>query len=325
MTKPTPGHYPRPALGTTLTLRVRTPVGPISVVGELVAADDERWSIRRRDRSVTVVDVAAIEAGREVPAPRSRLASVSEVEQVAALGWRALETTRLGDWLLRAAGGFTGRANLALAVGDPGRSVDAALDSVEEWYAERGLPAQVQVPDGAAPTGLADAAAARGWRVSPGVHVMTAEIAHALRAAPDFRSVGLELRVDEAPDEAWVACYRRTSGPLQGVAQQVLTNHPAALFASIRDADHVVAIARAAVDAKWAGLFAVEVDPDQRRRGLGTGVSVAAVREAARRGARRAYLQVTQTNTAGIALYDRLNFAVHHDYAYWAAGDPQFS
>lgn len=56
-------------------------------------------------------------------------------------------STRLfGDWALRAHGGITGRANSAMAVGDPGRPLGPALASVREWYAERGLPALLQLP-----------------------------------------------------------------------------------------------------------------------------------------------------------------------------------
>jgi ribosomal protein S18 acetylase RimI-like enzyme len=147
---------------------------------------------------------------------------------------------------------------------------------------------------------------------------MTAEVAHALRAHPDPAIGELEIRVDDSPDDGWVSCYRRTSGPIEGIARQLLTNHPDPIFASIRDGESVLAIARSAVDAKWAGLFAVEVDPDQRRRGLGAAVSVAALREAGRRGGRQAYLQTSIDNTAAVALYQRLNFAVHHNYVYWS-------
>jgi hypothetical protein len=41
------------------------------------------------------------------------------LERRALPGWLALHEP-LGEWTLRAAGGFTGRANSCLAVGDPG-------------------------------------------------------------------------------------------------------------------------------------------------------------------------------------------------------------
>jgi len=297
-------------------LRVATPVGPISVVGELVDADELRWTVRRRDGSLTLVEVTSIEAQRVVPAGKSRLATVTEVEQVGALGWRALDSARLGDWLLRASGGFTNRANSVLGMGDPGCPLDEALATVTAWYADHGLPALIQVPEGADNDGLAAQLAGRGWQESPGVHVMTGEIAHTLRALP---APAYDVRIDTAPDDAWLGCYARVGNDISAVARQLLTNHPDPIFASVREGNEVVAIARSAVDGKWGGLFAVEVMPEHRRRGLGVVVSVGALKEAARRGARRSYLQCSINNTAAVALYTRLNLKVHHNYVYYAA------
>lgn len=308
------GPPDQPALGTTVTLRVTTPVGPIGVVGTLVDADEDTWSVRRRDGSVSVVDVTAIAASRIVPPSRAARASVVEVEQMAALGWRGLDLQPLGEWLLRAGGGFTSRANSALAVGEPGMTLDAALDAVVQWYADRGLPPRIQLPGGAAPPGLVEALDKRAWDTSPTVRVMTAELGHVLRAAT--ASTDLELRLDDSPDAAWLACFRQDGGALPPAARQVLTNHPAAVFASFRDGERAVAIARAAVDDRWAGVFAVEVAPDHRRLGLGSLVSAAALRWAGQRGARRTYLQASTDNAPAVTLYERLGYAVHHDYLY---------
>jgi N-acetylglutamate synthase len=302
----------RPDLGTTVTLQVTTPVGPIGVVGTLIAADAETWSVRRRDGSVSQIDVGAIVAGRVVPPSRAARAGVAEVERLAALGWRARDLAPLGEWLLRAGGGFTSRANSGLALGDPGMTLDAALEAVESWYAARGLPPRLQVTERDAPIGLTTALDRRGWATSPTVHVMTAELGHVLRAVTS--STDHELRLDEQPDPAWLACYRQDEGALPPVAYDSLTNHPAAVFASIRAGGRAVAIARAAVDDRWAGLFAVEVEPDHRRLGLGSLASAAALRWAGQRGARRTYVQVLTSNAPAIALYEGFGYAVHHDY-----------
>ncbi len=84
--------------------------------------------------------------------------SIRDLEEAAAGGWRAPEEARLkgvwrgqgrwvggGGWLLRAAGGFTGRANSALATGDPGMPLAGAAAEVCRWYTARGLPAMVSV------------------------------------------------------------------------------------------------------------------------------------------------------------------------------------
>lgn len=66
--------------------------------------------------------------------------SILDLEEAAACGWRAPEEAALGRWLLRAAEGFTGRANSALAVGDPGMPLAAAVSEVCRWYQALGLP-----------------------------------------------------------------------------------------------------------------------------------------------------------------------------------------
>ena len=59
--------------------------------------------------------------------------------------WPATETARLGDWVLRASRGFTQRANSVMTAGSPGIPVPAALDTVERWYAGRGLAPNLTV------------------------------------------------------------------------------------------------------------------------------------------------------------------------------------
>lgn len=290
------------------------------MVGVLETVTDTAWSIRRRDGSILSVDIADIEAQRVVPPTPAQRIGVDDLERIAARGWRALETEPLGGWLLRASGGFTGRANSALCLGPADLTFDAAVDKVRKWYAARSLPARLQVPLAAAPSPLVEWLTEAAWSWSPRVHVMTAEIAHVLRAAQARAPADpIQVGLADSPDAAWLAGYRQDGGDLPSAATQVLTNHDAVVFAAVRrddEVDEVDAIARVGIDGRWAGLFAVEVNPALRRRGLASAVSAAALRAAGRRGARHAYLQVSAENTAAIHAYKRLNFTVHHDYAY---------
>jgi len=300
-------------VGDTVSLRVATAAGPTEIVGVVLSRTSDLLVVRRRDGSVTEVGLASITAGRVVPAGPARRIGVAELAAITAQGWRTLETAPLGDWLLRASAGFTNRANSALATGDPGVPLTEAIARIEEWYAERSLPPRIQLV-GDNPE-LADLLGNRGW-ISGGVDdVLTAEIAHVLRplAAADEPPV----HIDETPGPRWLAAYRTASGPLPAAATDVLTNHPRVAFVSI--GSEFDAIARVAVDGRWAGLFAVEVTPPSRRRGLGRAVSPAALRWAAGHGARHAYLQVAAGNDAARSLYERLGFAVHHHYTHWVA------
>jgi ribosomal protein S18 acetylase RimI-like enzyme len=242
---------------------------------------------------------------------------VVDLELVAARGWRALEEERLGDWLLRAGGGFTGRANSVLVVGDPGMPLPAAVDAVARWYDDRGLRPCAQLPG--VQSRAADAAfAAAGWARDEDTLVLTAPI-----GPPPPDDVPVELAT--APDEAWLAGYRHRGAPLPDVvATAVLTNADDVVFASVRldpAPAPLAAVARGVLTDGWLGVTAVTVAEEHRRRGLATAVMTALQHWAADRGAHSVYLQVLRSNAPARALYRRAGFIEHHRYHYRRRAD----
>jgi ribosomal protein S18 acetylase RimI-like enzyme len=244
--------------------------------------------------------------------------SIDELEHAAAPGWRGVEEERLGDWLLRAAAGFTGRANSALAAGDPGRPLPDAVDAVRRWYAARGLPAMIAVPyptGRQADSGLDQMLAARGWTIrADAATVMTAVAA---RVADRAAGIAARVDFDAHPDQAWLDRYHYRGHELPTVAARVLTSAPWQAFASVRADGETIAIGRVAGSGDWAGLTAIEVDPASRRQRLGTAVTAALARHALENGGcTHVYLQVADDNSAARALYRTLGFADHHGYHY---------
>jgi ribosomal protein S18 acetylase RimI-like enzyme len=240
-------------------------------------------------------------------------------------------TGRVGDWLLRGAEGFTGRANSALAAGDPGVPLAEAVAQVRTWYAEQGLPAMIAVPfpmsgpEGSAVDRLLDAA---GWSLRSGpAIVMTASPAAiaagaAAREAAPGGAAPVELA--DSPDEAWLGMYHYRGQVLPPVARRLLMSAPWQAFASVREDGETIAIGRVAADAGWAGLTAIETSARHRRRGLATVVTTALAGLAAQRGVAGLYLQVEAENAAARALYAGMGFADHHRYHYRiaSAGQP---
>jgi GNAT superfamily N-acetyltransferase len=248
-----------------------------------------------------------------------------ELERVAAAHWRGTEEEWLGEWLLRAADGFTGRANSALPLGDPGLPLDEALDYVTGWYRARGLPAVLAVPlpllpaDDAPAVGLDAELAGRGWATRPGpAFVMVADLP--LAAAGGGLPAGAAVAADAEPDEGWIAAYHyRGTDRQPPVLRDVLTSAEEQAFISIRAESGVLAIARLSLAGGWAGITAVEVDPARRRAGLGLAITAAACAEAVGRGVRRVFLQVAVDNAGARALYERCGFRYSHRYHYRVA------
>jgi N-acetylglutamate synthase len=249
--------------------------------------------------------------------------SIPGLEAAAAGGWRAPEEARLGSWLLRAAGGFTGRANSALAIGDPGPPLAAAVDQVCQWYQARGLPPMVAVPF---PLGQPQRSeidrflSEQGWRIRPGsATVMTAAPGAVARLAAAGRPATAAppgVGMAAAPDSGWLALYRYRGQPPPPISRRLLMSAPWQVFASVREAGEVLAVGRMAVSGDWAGLTAFGVQPSHRRRGLATVIIAALAALARDRGIPGIYLQVEDDNAPARSLYHRAGFADHHGYHY---------
>lgn len=298
----------------------------------------ESWSggeaaVRTEAGDLVTITVADIVSGKPVPPrPSVRMRVPVEVAERRALGsWPARETEPLGEWLLRASGGYSARANSVLAEGDPGVPFDAALTRVESFYDERELTPWAQVIVG---SDVHHAFESAGWVFArPGEAdslFQVVSVSSALRVVRrSLPAVVPPVTFSPRADAAWLADDERSLS--YGAAALDVLEGPADVgFASVTapGSDEVVAKGRVARgegavpgDDDWAGVTNVWVSPTHRRLGLGTVVMGALLSWAAERGATTAYLQVRGDNPAGLAAYGRLGFQTHHAYRYLATPD----
>jgi len=275
---------------------------------------------------------------------------VIEVEQIAALGWRGLEEAYLGQWLLRAADGFTGRANSALVLGPP-KPGAAWLKELVRWYADRGLPPMAQIPL-PADAGVDAVLAGAGWRSHDLVRFLTGDITEVQRlaaepaqnpsegapvsnlsvpGAPHSFAPTVYSRLDSEPDDEWLAAYQYRGAALPGHARAVLQRagpDTELCFASLRGlaeagaSGEVQAVARGALAHGWLGITAVTVAAEHRRRGYGTRLMSELAAWAVERDATAIYLQVAADNHPALGLYQALGLHHHHDYRYRVGPPP---
>ncbi|MFJ8055556.1 GNAT family N-acetyltransferase [Streptomyces sp. NPDC096142] len=289
-------------------------------VGVLTSWDSGVVTITRKAGESVRIPESSLVAGKVVPAAPARrrgpAASYAELARVSSRAWRPVESERLGEWELRAAAGFTRRANSALPLGDPGMPLDEALTAVRRWYGDRGLPAYVQTATGAEGTQerLCAELERRGW-----TREVTAELWTGALAPAADRADGSGVVLSRAADEAWLTRYQRKG--VGEVALKVLGSGPSVWFASVPgEGAGPAAIGRCVVDGRWAGFAAVEVDPALRRRGLASVVMAALAARALEEGASAAWLQVEAENAGARALYSGLGFSAHHAYHHYRDG-----
>lgn len=314
---------PHPLLGRRVALRHRVgyrdgrplfsdAVGVLDRVGE-------RWLVHTR-RGPVLVDPVAIRAVREIPEARPRrapLAAIAEVERACARAWPPLVVEPLGDWLLRAASGFTARANTALVIGDPGVPVPAALDRVVAFAQRHDIPPRASVPQGTpweaaleragwGPFGTPD-----GGRSGGSVSVQVAPL-DALRGTTT--AAGVTVATEPVPEWWWLVVG--TTKPSD--AQRAVLAAGEVGYGLARAGDAVVGAVRATVVGGWLHLARLAVVPQHRRAGIGSALILGAARWAAERGAERATVQLLPGNTAAQRIYAGLSFTEHHRYRLWS-------
>ncbi|WP_433312827.1 GNAT family N-acetyltransferase [Micromonospora sp. CA-269861] len=294
-------------------------------LGELVELSETHLTLATAQGQLRVPVAQVHRAKRVPPTRRPTAASVVALERAADEAWPAPTRGRLGDWLLRSAEGWTGRANSALPIGDPDRPLAAAVDAVERWYADLGQPALINTPlPLAAPVGAE--LDARGWSARPPTLVQTAPLA-VLTSTPANGQAGgwgdANVELDTAPSDEWLAIAAGRKGGLPDAARHVLTAVDRVRFAHVYADSALVAVGRGTVtgQGRWLGLSLIEVLPAARRQGLARRVIHELATWGASGGATHAFLQVEQRNTAAVTLYQRLGLVTHHTYLTRVAPD----
>jgi GNAT superfamily N-acetyltransferase len=298
------------------------------VLGVMESWSGDEAAVRTEGGDLVTITVADIVSGKPVPPrPSVRMRVPVEVAERRALGsWPARETEPIGEWLLRASGGYSARANSVLADGDPGMPFEAAVERVSSFYGARGLPPWAQVVVGSDVHREFESA---GWVLArPGEadsQFQLASVSSALRVVRrSLPAVVPQVTVSSQADAAWLADDERSLS--YGEAALEVLEGPADVgFASVTAPGSNVVVAKGRVargsggvpgDYEWAGITNVWVSPAHRRLGLGTVVMGSLLSWAAERGCTTAYLQVRGDNPAALAAYGRLGFQTHHVYRY---------
>ncbi len=295
-------------VGQRMTVRMHDPDGGYR---DILGVLESPGSIRKRDGSLVNFDPDRIALWRKIEPRVDRAGKgsplslrIDEIERAASATWPAAEQVPLGDWVLRATGKYTMRANSALALGDPHVEISQAIDKVVAFYQERNLTPTIHV---ALPTYVElDALLAdKGWTEKIVVHVMVADI-HATAILND----GLgHWEFASEPSDEWINLQKDEG------AKEIMKRYPA-IYAGLRVDGELVAVGRAANVEKWTVLTRLFVRPDFRGKGLGKDLVAQLLSAAEKVGATKALLQVDSKNANAIALYKKMGFTLHHAYKY---------
>ena len=225
--------------------------------------------------------------------------------------WPALSTLVVGDWVLRFANGYSGRANSATPLSF-GAELDATmLDLIEELYRADGLTPAIRLTPLVADATRA-AVLERGYRVKDKSFGQIAPLAgFAASEEP-------ELQIEARPSLEWTAGVAALQsgnkthvGHLAAIVEKIRL--PAG-FATWLVEGETVAFGMSVAERGMAEIGLICVHPDHRGHGFGRRIVRGLMGWAAAMGCGHAYLQVEQGNAVANNLYGSLGFRQLYAY-----------
>ena len=229
----------------------------------------------------------------------------AELEALTARAVRARRVESYDGWTLSFDGWKQPRGNCVRPAMPSRLALEDKIVVCEEKYRAEGRACRFLLTPSDLP--LDDLLSRRGYLTERMCFQMTAELDRPYR----FCEVA---DVYEEPSEPWLRDYYALHGTEK--AREFRLTQGKAFYVSVRVGGEAAAVATGILDGEWLGLYDVYTREDLRRLGYGRAVCETALREGARRGARRAYLQMQAGNREAELLYTGLGFARAHEYWY---------
>jgi len=232
---------------------------------------------------------------------------IIELEKLLNSTWSATEQVMHGEWLFRASGKYTMRANSVLPqgappFGEPEKNIDEAIKDVITFYADRDLEPIFHLPLPLYEE-LFNYLLAHGWKEKLRAQVQVVDI-EKLEIHSD-----LVLEVSDTCNSEWLA--------VQGDEKLLsLMDKTQALYYILKKESTPVAVLRAGIRDDWAVISRLFVKPEYRGLKFSQELMRLVFHDLHSTGITKAALQVDISNQAAIALYKGLGFRKHHEYSY---------
>lgn len=245
--------------------------------------------------------------------------SAEAFERAGLQAWPGIEVKWDGNWVRRAAGGYTKRANSAQCFDpDDDADVEDRIIGASSWLIARGQKPVFRITPLSAPA-LNDALDEARWDVIDQSHLLAMPLG---THEPDS-----EGKLFPLLDPTFLSAQQK----LQGHGEATMAGMKALLSVMAVPATGIVVYRNSEPVASGLMAIASEIvvignvitDPARRRQGLAGAMMRTGLSWAHERGAKTAALNVQGDNDAAIALYRGLGFTHQYDYHYRIPGAPK--
>jgi ribosomal protein S18 acetylase RimI-like enzyme len=306
-------HDLESALGKRVSIRLHDKSGGLR---DIVGILESNHHVRNSKGKSIPFDASEIAIWREVKPLPDRAGTgapfslrIIELEELSNATWPADREVALGKWIARISDGFTLRANSVLPlgagpIGEPEGSLEDEVQRVIDLYESAHLTPAFVVPLPLYDQ-LDNYLAQQGWSQKLVADYLVNET---VAEVPDFHEDFI-YTTRTTPDKRWLGLVGDEN------LQKIMERAPA-IYGAIEHEGVVIGVGRIAVKGSWSIVTRLFIAPEFRRRGLSRYLMDNLTASARIEGATKVVLQVDQSNSVAMALYQSMGFRFHHTCSY---------
>ena len=260
---------------------------------------------------------------------------IKYMEEMSLNAWPSYRVEFYDGWLLRYSHNYTYRTNAVEQIGESTIPLEEKLRYCERIYGELNCPVNYKIQPLLDPE-FDQILEKRGYEIRHTTDVMTMEIGDSKLQEDTGREFlfdnrlnlptlvyygeNLTVQLEAFVTDEWIRGLFSLNGTSDPTLRRIVPKMYAAIpkktiVASVELDGRMVASGLGIRDREWVGIYAIYVSPSCWSRGYARAVCSTILKEAARLGAKKAYLQVTSENRKAKSLYESLGF--FHFYTYW--------
>lgn len=241
------------------------------------------------------------------------------LEEISLNAWPAHKMELYDGWLLRFSHNYTHRTNCVNPVAPSTLPLEEKVTFCEQEYRKMHTPAIFKISPLLDPS-IDEYLERQGYVTEHTTEVMTMPLEHLKRV----HNTGLVDLNDTITDE-WISNLFRLNGTtnpthLSIVPAMFKAIPKETIVARIEINGRMAASGLGILDRQHAGIYAVYVDENYRRKGYARAICSAILEAASHKGMTHAYLQVVKGNVNARHLYETLGF--EYRYTYWFRSKP---
>lgn len=236
------------------------------------------------------------------------------LEEITLNAWPALQSVFFDGWVLRFANGYTKRANSVNPLFPSTLDTLEKIISCERIYREKGLRPVFKLTPFSSPADIDDLLAQQNYKVIDETCVLHLDLDQYDPVADLPESLQIHVLDQWLPifcdhKDASIQTHQTHLEMLK------LISSPCLPVTWQNESGFDVASAMGVLEDEYFGLFDMVTKPIYRQQGHATKLVSGMLEWAKQQGARHAYLQVVEANTAARGLYSKLGY--RELYRYW--------